>query len=178
MKRMAMMLSLVAAVFVGVMVSDVGEAAASCVGPAITVAPMRGAPGSAAVVSGRYFLSTCNDTVVNGVQPAPNSPQKGIAIVFDQDGRRTPLNTIDAVGSNGSFTVTVVVPVTAHAGAAQFEASPPEGPVSQGDFTVVARETELPHTGSETGRLMVDGLAALASGFALFALGRRNIRTP
>jgi LPXTG-motif cell wall-anchored protein len=177
MMRTAVMFGLGAAVFVGVMVSGVGEAAAICAAPVITLAPARGTPGSAVVVSGQNFISTCNDTVVNGVAPAPNSPQKGIAIAFAQDGRRSPLSTIDAVGASGTFTVSVVVPVTAHAGSAQFEASRPEGPISQ-EFRVVARDTELPHTGLETSRLVLAGISALASGFMLFALRRRAMRTP
>jgi hypothetical protein len=174
--RTAVMSGLGAAVFVGAMVSGVGEAAASCAAPAITVAPTRGAPDSIAAVSGQNFISTCNDTIVNGVPPAPNSPERGVVVVFDQDGRRTPLTTIDAMGSSGTFTVSVVVPATAHAGSAQFEALRPESPVST-DFTVVARETALPHTEAETSRFVLSGLAALATGVVPFALARRTTPT-
>lgn len=173
MKHAAVLLVLSAAVCIGVTVSDASDASASCLAPAITLSPSRGVPGSAVVVSGRFFFSTCNDTSVNGAPLVPNAPDQGVAIAFVQDGRRTQLRTVDA-GSDGSFSVTVVVPVTAHGGLAQFETSRLDA-TSQ-PFSVLGRSTSLAFTGRGTTRLTFAGLSVLASGLALLTLGRRTAR--
>ena len=172
MKRGALTLMLGTAVSVAVVIGGSREVGATCLGPEITVTPTRGAPGSAVVVRGRFFFSTCNDTSVNGVPPAPNSPDKGVAIAFVQDGRPTLLRRIDA-DSDGSFAASVAIPLTAHTGSAQFEASRPAGGVSQ-KFAVVARSGALAVTGSRATRLMLAGLALLACGFVLLTFGRRT----
>lgn len=173
MKRIAIMLGLGAAMFAGVVASDIGVAAASCAAPTIEVSPAQGAPGSVIIVTGSNFVTTCNDTVVNGAQPAPNAPQTGITIVFNQSDRRTPLSTVDATGATGTFTLSVVVPASAQAGAAQIEASQADGPVSRA-FTVIARNPELPHTGGMTSRPTLIGLGLLALGWLTLATARRR----
>ncbi|HEV7525812.1 MAG TPA: hypothetical protein VGP92_12655 [Acidimicrobiia bacterium] len=165
-----------AAACAGVITSGTTPAWASCVGPELNLAVTRGAPGSTVAVSGRYFFATCNDTVVNGVQPPPNAPATDVGIVFVQDGRRTPLRSFPAQ-ADGSFAVTVAIPSTARSGAAQFEATGGFNPVSQ-NFTVVTGAPELAFTGSGTSRLAMLGFAALAGALILFGISRRRALTP
>ena len=176
MKRRTVMLMLGAAACLGVVVGGAGEAGATCVGPQITLSVTQGAPGSNVGVNGRYFYATCNDTVVNGVQPPPNAPATAVGVVFVQNGRRTPLSTFPA-NADGSFAVTVAVPRTAHGGPAQFEVGGGFQPVSQ-TFTVVTAPPELAVTGSGTSRLLTVGLVALACACLLLGVSRRTARTP
>jgi hypothetical protein len=176
MNRRAAMLMVGVAACAGVLACGATPVAATCVGPEFTLAVTQGEPGSSVAVNGRYFFATCNDTVVNGVQPPPNAPATDVGIVFVQDGRRTPLHNFPA-RSDGSFAVTVVIPSTAQSGPAQFEATGGFTPVSQ-NFTVVAGAPELAFTGSVTTRLASVGFAALAGALVLLGISRRRVPTP
>jgi hypothetical protein len=172
MNRRAAMLMLGAAACAGVLTSGATPAGAACAGPEFTLASTRGTPGSSVAASGRYFFATCNDTVVDGVQPPPNAPATDVGIVFVQDGRRTPLHNVPP-SPDGSFTVTVVIPSTAHAGAAKIEATGGFRPVSQ-NFAVVTGAPELAFTGPRTSRLAAVGVVALAGALILLGISRRR----
>ena len=111
---------MVAVAVVGVATS--GTSSADCGGPTISVDPASGSPGDPFVVSGRGFMTECNDV---NPPPGPHGvggpPATGIDVTFvDVAGTRTLLGTVDA-DDDYSLTLATAVPASATTGPAQVE---------------------------------------------------------
>jgi hypothetical protein len=112
-----------------------GDAAADCGGPTLTVRPSSAAPGATVTVTGDGFITECNDV---NPPPGPHGiggpPATDIELSFTDTGfTRTVLATVDADGGYG-IQVDVVVPAGAAPGTGTVQAT------YQGIFSGVAAE--------------------------------------
>jgi hypothetical protein len=165
----ATMVMLVMMAGTGIVLGGPSDAGASCAGPEIAVTPTQGFPGSDVVVQGQHFLSACHDASAGGLPSDTNSSRMHVAIVFIEDGHRTPLGRVEVDRRDG-FSLPVVVPVSAHPGSAQFAASPPAVVFSR-PFTVIALPNGL--SSPRSAAAIRFGLAALTllTGSILFIGG-------
>ncbi len=109
------LLATVAAALVAVVATAV-PAAASCVGPEITVSPSTVAPGGLVTVKGRHFGTDCNDTGQAG--PVLGDPQNGIQVSV-RVGEAEKLVAVVEAASDYSFEVEVSVPPSLGEGSGQ-----------------------------------------------------------
>jgi hypothetical protein len=143
-------------------------AASACLPPEITVEPSTVAPGQAVTVSGRHFVTECNDVVMPGEPPPPASPPAtDIEIAFAQGERSVVLATVDA-DDDGSFRTSAIVPADAAPGPATMRATDDGLNEAEAALTVSGPAVaELPRTGVPTAPLAAAG--AVLTAFGLWA---------
>lgn len=83
-------------------------AAASCVGPQLTLSDRVASPGAALSVTGEWFAADCYDTG----QPGKPPPLTDLSVSAVQDDKTWQLASgVDATGDHFAFHVPVVLPV-------------------------------------------------------------------
>jgi hypothetical protein len=101
--------------------SGAGVAAASCVSPSLTAWSSTVRVGEQMKVSGQWFFADCNDVVIGGSKPPPNTPVAAVQLVLRTHGGQLFDLGVAHPDSEGSFTVTITVPEGAQAGPAQIK---------------------------------------------------------
>jgi hypothetical protein len=104
----------------GLAACDSGAAAASCVGPQVTVTPTTFAAGEEVRLQGQWFLDDCYDGGQPGTPPATHDVE--IRVVSSGAAARTVvLDTLDA-DDEGRIDTTLTIPADVPPGPARIEA--------------------------------------------------------
>jgi hypothetical protein len=97
--------------------SDTG-AAASCAAPRLTASPDAVRAGGTLTIKGRWFVSECYDTSVQGQSRPPNPPIASVRLVLRTTQRQVFDLAVAHPDQQGSFTMLVTVPSGAATGRA------------------------------------------------------------
>jgi len=100
-----------------------GNAAASCVGPQVSVSSVSVSPGETVTVFGKWLHSGCDDG--SGEEEQPYSD---VAVLFLQADRSIELARVDATGDRSTATIDVSIPADAPPGAAALAIAITDGP--------------------------------------------------
>ena len=104
-------------------------AAASCVGPQVTLAPGAAAVGEEITVTVEWLREGCNDH--SGADE--ERPRTDVAVSFVQGESEVPLGTVSGTGERFSGTLTAVVPAVGRPGVATVGV----GPGASAELTVL-----------------------------------------
>ncbi|WP_369130400.1 hypothetical protein [Modestobacter roseus] len=110
-----------------------GNAAASCVGPLVSISQPTAAPGETVTVSGEWLRSGCDDGSGEVERPWTDA-----AVLFLQADRSIELTRVDATGDRSTATVDVTIPVDALPGGAAVAIADTDGPCPPAEALTVS----------------------------------------